>query len=55
MRGNKLPSLNWPIISYPTASSDGTKELEQVSESLRSGKSSNNAVAAIVVDPFRLL
>jgi 4-aminobutyrate aminotransferase-like enzyme len=48
----KLPGLNWPILSYPTAQNESAV-LESVRSSLQSQRSSGSPVAAVVVEPMQ--
>ncbi len=44
---NKLPSLNWPVLSYPKNATEESQVLEQVKNQLKS-----SPVAAVVVEPM---
>lgn len=48
----KLPSLNWPIVAYPTAQNESAV-LESIRSSLKSQRSSGSPVAAVVVEPMQ--
>ena len=48
----KLPSLNWPTLSFPTSSSE-SQALESVRSNLKSQRQSGNPVAAVVIEPMQ--
>ena len=48
----KLPSLGWPVLSYPTSVNEASI-LDDVNSSLKSQRQSGHPVAAVVIEPMQ--